>query len=329
LYNVEKQFLVSLPSSSPLIAIAGPTASGKTELALQIAARFDGEIVNCDSLQVYRGFDIGTAKLPERGWRGIPHHLIDIAGPDDLFTAGEFARQARCVIQDIASRGRLPILAGGTGFYLRSLIHGLSPGPQRDEDLRGRLARREDRRPGSIHRLLRRFDAASAARIHPNDVPKTMRALEICLLSRQPASAVLAREKDALTGFRVLKLGLFPPRETLYERIQSRTERMFAEGLIGEVESLLAAGVSPDAKPFESLGYRQALQVVRGEITVQDAIADTTLRTRQYAKRQLTWFRHEPEIRAVNGFGDDPEVLGEVLRIVAEFGGLKSADGES
>jgi tRNA dimethylallyltransferase len=319
LYNVEKQFLVSVPSGRPLIAVAGPTASGKTELALQIAARFGGEIVNCDSLQVYRRFDIGTAKLPDCDRRGIPHHLIDIADPHDLFTAGEFARQARCVIREIAGRGQLPILAGGTGFYLRSLIHGLSPGPQRDEGLRERLAHREDRRPGSLHRLLRRFDAPTAARIHPNDIPKTMRALEICLLSRQPASTVLAQEKDALTGFRVLKLGLFPPRETLYERIQSRTERMFAAGLVAEVESLLAAGVSPDAKPFESLGYRQALQVVRGEVTVQDAIADTTLRTRQYAKRQLTWFRHEPEIRVVNGFGDNPEVIGEVLRIVAEF----------
>lgn len=304
-----------------LVAVAGPTGSGKSELALRIAAAFVGEIVNCDSLQIYRGFDIGTAKLPESERRGIPHHLIDLQAPDEIFTAGEFARQARRVTSAIAQRGHLAILAGGTGFYLRSLIHGLSPGPERDEGLRERLTAREGRRPGSLHRLLRRFDPATASRIHPNDVPKTMRAVEICLLSRQPASAVLAQERDALTGFRVLKIGLFPPREALYERIQMRTERMFRDGLVEEVKSLLAAGVSTEVKPFESLGYRQALRVVRGGMSVEQAIFDTALRTRQYAKRQMTWFRREPGIEIVGGFGDDEEIIDMVLERVGEFVG--------
>ena len=328
MYNVEKQFQVSLPASHiptvsvdpPLVAVVGPTASGKSELAMRIAAEFRGEVVNCDSLQVYRGFDIGTAKLMEGERRGILHHLIDLHAPEEVFTAGEFARVAGSVIGEIAGRGHLPVLAGGTGFYLRSLIHGLAPGPQRDEGLRGRLAAREERRRGSLHRLLRRFDPVSAARIHENDVPKTMRGLEICLLSREPASAVLARERNVLEGYRVLKIGLFPPREVLYERIRLRTERMFHRGLVAEVERLLGSGVSPRVKPFESLGYRQALQVVRGEMSVEEAILDTALRTRQYAKRQMTWFRREPGIEVVSGFGDDEEVIGRVLERVREFG---------
>jgi tRNA dimethylallyltransferase len=303
----------------PLVAVVGPTASGKSELALRIAAEFGGEVVNCDSLQVYRGFDIGTAKLPESERRGIPHHLIDLHAPEDVFTAGAFARQARLAIGEIAGRAHLPVLAGGTGFYLRSLIHGLSPGPQRDEGLRGRLAAREERRHGSLHRILRRLDPATAARIHANDVPKTMRALEICLLSRQPASTVLAQDRDALVGYRVLKIGLFPPREVLYERIRLRTERMFHGGLVAEVERLLASGVSPEVKPFESLGYRQALRVVRGEMSVEEAVFDTALRTRQYAKRQMTWFRREPGIEVVSGFGDEEEVIGRVLERVRAF----------
>lgn len=332
---MEKQFPVSFSASHitarqgeedpPLIAVVGPTASGKSELALRIACEFDGEIVNCDSLQVYRGFDIGTAKLPECERRGIPHHLIDLHSPDEVFTAGEFARQARRVAAEITGRGRLPILAGGTGFYLRSLIHGLSPGPQRDEALRGQLAARERRRPGSLHRLLGRFDPATAARIHANDTPKTMRALEICLLSQQPASTVLAQEREALVGYRVLKIGLFPPREALYERIQLRTARMFQAGLVAEVERLLAGGVTAESKPFESLGYRQALLVVRGEMSIAQAISDTALRTRQYAKRQMTWFRREPGIEVVNGFGDHPEVAGKVLERVREFISIATA----
>lgn len=304
LYNAEQEKTVSLPL---LVAVAGPTASGKSELALKLAKSLDGEVVNCDSLQVYRGFDIGTAKLNRAERRGVPHHLIDIVDPQEIFSAGEFARRAREAIAGIASRRRTPILAGGTGFYLRSLIHGLPPGPERDEQLRQRLSERERKRPGSLHRLLHRFDPASAVRIHPNDVPKAVRALEIFLLSRRPASR--AGNKDALEGFQVVKIGLFPPREPLYERIDRRTEAMFEGGLVEEVRSLLARGVPPDAKPFESLGYRQALRVVRGEMSIPDAVADTALRTRQYAKRQMTWFRHEPHLIPLNGFGDDHDIF--------------------
>ena len=226
-----------------LVAVAGPTGSGKSELALRLAERFHGEIVNCDSVQVFRYFNIGTAKLPEREWRGIPHHLIDALEPDQVFTAGEFARAARIVLHEITGRGRLPIVVGGTGFYLRALVEGLAPGPARNAGLRERLAAREARRPGAVHRLLRRFDAATAARLHPNDVPKTMRALEICLSARRPAAEVFARGRDALTGYKVLKIGLFPDREKLVARLEARVEAMFAGGLVVETEAILARGV--------------------------------------------------------------------------------------
>jgi tRNA dimethylallyltransferase len=317
LYNVKEQIQVS--ASAPLVAVVGPTASGKSDLALRLAETFDGEIVNCDSLQVYRGFDIGTAKLPEAQRRSIRHHLIDILDPAEVFTAGEFVRIARQVIADTSARGHLPILAGGTGFYLRSLIHGLSPGPQRDDALRDRLSARESRRSGSLHRLLHRFDPATAARIHPNDIPKTVRALEICLLSRRPASDVLAIDRDALTGFRVLKIALFPTREALYSRIDSRSRCMFDAGLLQEVENLLAGGVPATAKAFESLGYRQALAVLRHQMSVEEAIADTALRTRQYAKRQMTWFRREPDVEIVQGLGDDETIASTVIARVGEF----------
>ncbi len=199
----------------PLVAIAGPTGSGKSDLALALAERYRGEIVNCDSIQVYRGFDIGAAKLPEAARRGIPHHLIDIVGPGELFTAGEYARRAREALGEISARGRLPILAGGTGFYLRALLDGLFAGPTRDQAVRDRLAARETRRAGSLHRLLRRFDPAAAARIHPNDTPKVMRAVEIRMLSRRPATEMFGNGRQALTGYRTLKLGLLPDREAL------------------------------------------------------------------------------------------------------------------
>jgi len=302
-----------------LVAVAGPTGSGKSELALRLAERFHGEIVNCDSVQVFRYFNIGTAKLPEREWRGIPHHLIDALEPDQVFTAGEFARAARIVLHEITGRGRLPIVVGGTGFYLRALVEGLAPGPARNAGLRERLAAREARRPGAVHRLLRRFDAATAARLHPNDVPKTMRALEICLSVRRPAAEVFARGRDALTGYKVLKIGLFPDREKLVARLEARVEAMFAGGLVVETEAILARGVPASAKPFESIGYKQALQVVRGELSVKDAIFYSKRDTRQYAKRQMTWFRQEPGLEVVRGFGDEDEVVARVMARVEEF----------
>ncbi len=309
----------SEPPSSRLVAVAGPTGSGKSELALRLAERFDGEIVNCDSVQVFKYFNIGTAKLPERAWRGIPHHMIDALEPDLVFTAGDFARTARPILREITGRGHLPVVAGGTGFYLRALVEGLAPGPVRDEELRTRLAAKEARRPGAVHRLLCRFDAATAARLHPNDVPKAMRALEICLRARRPATEVFAAGRDALTGYRVLKIGLFPDREKLVARLEARVEAMFAEGLVAETEAILARGVPANAKPFESIGYKQALQVVRGELSVKDAIFYSKRDTRQYAKRQMTWFRQEPGLEVVRGFGNDELVVERAMARVGEF----------
>jgi tRNA dimethylallyltransferase len=299
--------------------VAGPTGSGKSEIALRLATRFDGEIVNCDSVQIYRWFDIGSAKLAPMDRRGIPHHLIDIAEPEEVFTAGDFARVARPVIRDIAARGRLPVVTGGTGFYLRALIHGLAPGPPRDEPLRARLAGREARRSGSIHRLLSRFDPPTAARIHPHDIPKATRALEICLTSRRAASEVFAVGRDALEGFQVLKIGLFPDREQLYQRLAARMEGMFAAGLIEETAAILEQGYPKTCKPFESIGYKEALQVVLGQLSAKDALFYATRETRRYAKRQMTWFRQEPGIEAFTGFGDDPAVEARIEARVAEF----------
>ena len=286
---------------------------------MHIAEKCNGEIVNCDSLQVYRYFDIGTAKLPESERRGIPHHLIDIIDPDALFTAGEYARVARETVREISDRGRLPVVAGGTGFYLRALLDGLFTGPTRDQPLRDRLAGRESKRPGCLHRLLSRLDPPSARAIHPNDVPKVTRALEVCLLTRQPVSQLYRQGRDALVGYRTLKLGLLPDRDTLYQRLDERCARMFANGLVEEVRRILAMGFAPSLKPFESHGYKQALQLVQGELGPRDAIFYAQRGTRQYAKRQITWFRREPGLVWLRGFGDSPEIQQEALALVSAF----------
>jgi tRNA dimethylallyltransferase len=306
-------------SGQPLVAVAGPTGSGKSELAMRIAGEFDGEIVNCDSLQVFRRFDIGTAKLTTEEQRGIPHHLLDIADPDELFTAGEYARLGRQALNDITARARLPVVAGGTGFYLRALLDGLFEGPTRDQALRDRLAAREARRAGSLHRILRRLDAAAAARIHANDVPKVMRALEVCLLTRRPVSELFQQGRDSLRGYRTLKLGLLPDRDELYRRLDERCARMFEGGLVDEVRGILALGFPASSKPFESHGYKQALQLIEGELSPRDAVFYAQRNTRQYAKRQITWFRREPGLVWLRGFGADEEIQGEALRRVGEF----------
>jgi tRNA dimethylallyltransferase len=302
-----------------LVAVGGPTGSGKSDLALLLAEKFNGEIINCDSLQVYRHFDIGTAKLPPAERRGIPHHLIDILDPDQLCTAGEYARLARASIAEISARGRLPILAGGTGFYLRALLEGLFEGPVRDQPLRDRLAAREARRPGSLHRLLKRFDSTAAGKIHANDIPKVTRALEICLLTRQPVSRLFQQGRDALTGYRTLKLGLLPDREVLNPKLDERCAWMFEHGLVDEVKCILALGYSPECKPFESHGYKQAMQLIRGELNARDAVFYAQRNTRHYAKRQITWFRRERELQWLKGFGDEPGIREAALASVAEF----------
>ena len=304
--------LISLP------IVLGPTGSGKSELAIHMALGIGGEIVNCDSLQVYRGFDIGTAKLPEAARRGVPHHLIDSIEPGQLFTAGDYSQQARAALGEIAARGRTPIVVGGTGFYLRALLAGLSEGPLRDPALRERLRHRERKRPLSLYRILSRLDPAAAARIHANDTKKIIRALEVRLVEGKPISELFSRGRDPLAGFHPIKLGLNPPRALLNQRLDARTVCIFEAGLVEEVRSLLSSGVSRDAKPFESLGYKQALQVLDGRWTSEQAIESTQLETRRYAKRQVTWFRKEPDVRWLEGFGDDPDVQARALAIAAE-----------
>ena len=301
---------------NPLVAILGPTGAGKSELALVAAERFNGEVVNFDSIQVYRHFQIGAAKLTEAERRGVPHHLIDILEPDEVFTAGEFARRATQVIGEIRDRGRLPILAGGTGFYFRALSEGLFPGPTRDEDLRRRLA---SRGPARIHRLLTRFDPAAARKIHPHDEPKLIRALEVTLLARRPITELFAQGRQKLEGFRILKIGLLPERDALYDRINKRTEAMFAAGLADEIQAILARGYPATVKPFESHGYRQARQLLRGELNLREAVFYAQRNTRHYAKRQITWFRRESEVEWLHGFGDDPVIQERALEKIFVF----------
>jgi len=308
---------------NPLLIIVGPTASGKSRLALDLAAEFNGEVVNCDSLQLYSGLDIGTAKTPIAEQGNIPHHLIDVLPPTAVFTAGDYAAVARPIIADIAARGRLPIVTGGTGFYLRALLDGLAEGPTRDNALRARLSARESLRPGSLHRLLMRLDPATSARIHPNDTNKLIRALEICLRARRPASQVFLQGRQPLQGFSTLKIGLDPPRAALHQRIDMRTRVMFEAGLLTEVENLLAQGVPADAKAFESIGYKETLAVLQGRLSLPEGIELTTIATRQYAKRQMTWFRRDPDISWIQAFGDTPAAFEQAASLVrcllAEF----------
>jgi len=285
-------------------------------LAIRLALEVGGEIVNCDSLQIYRGLDIGTAKVPEQARRNVPHHLIDLIEPTRIFTAGEYAEAARAMLREIAGRNRIPVVTGGTGFYLRALLEGLFPGPPRDAVVRARLESRDRSRPGSLHRILSRLDPVSAARIHANDKNKIIRALEVRLLVGQPISTLFELGRDRLSGFRPIKLGLDPVRSLLYERLDARTASIFARGLVEEVRALLAAGVPADAKAFESLGYKQAAQIVQGGLSMEEAVASTRSETRRYAKRQATWFRKEEGVHWLRGFGDDPEMQDQALEIV-------------
>lgn len=295
--------MISPLQSEPLVVVLpGPTGSGKTALSLALAEKFGGEIVSCDSVAVYRGMDVGTAKPTHEERARIAHHLIDVADPDEAFTAGEYSRQARSALREIAGRGRLPVVTGGTGLYLRALTEGLFAGPARHEDLRERLRGSAARRgSGWLHRILGRIDPASAARIHTNDTPKLIRAVEVCLTAQRPMSEVLSR--DPLRGFRLLRIGLNPRRAALYERLNQRCSEMFAAGLVEETRGLLAR-YGP-VKALDSLGYRQALGVLDGRTTEQEAVAAAQQGHRNYAKRQLTWFRREADVHWIEAFGDE------------------------
>jgi tRNA dimethylallyltransferase len=310
------------PQSDPLaVILLGPTASGKTALSLTLAEKFSGEIVSCDSVAVYREMEIGTAKPTITERARIPHHLIDVYAPDEHSTAGDYARLARAALRDIAARNHLPIVTGGTGLYLRALTEGLFAGPQRSPDLRARLEK-TDRKHGSgwLHRILTRLDPASADRIHANDTPKLIRAIEVSLAARQPISEAWKSGRDPLTGFRLLRIGLDPDRKALYARIDARAAEMFSQGLVDETRHLIAKyGESPGNQtrgPFDSLGYKQARAVLRGEATLPEAIASAQQGHRNYAKRQLTWFRREPDVLWLRGFGDDPTITTQAIAAV-------------
>jgi tRNA dimethylallyltransferase len=302
----------------PLLVVCGPTASGKTALALALAERFAGEIVSCDSVAVYRGMEIGTAKpsLAERAL--VPHHLIDIFTPGQPCTAGDYSRLAREAIAGIAQRGRTPIVAGGTGLYLRALLDGLFSAPQRDEPLRQRLrARGGSRGPAHLHRILTRLDPAAARLIHANDTPKLIRAIEVTLAGRQPITRQWQQQTpDPLTGFRILRLGLAPPRAELYARIDRRAAAMFDAGLVEETARLVET-YGFDCRAFTSLGYAQAIEVIRNRLTRDQAVALTAQGHRNYAKRQLTWFRKDPAIHWLPGFGSDAATRHAAIALAA------------
>jgi tRNA dimethylallyltransferase len=298
-----------------LVAIVGPTGSGKTALSLVLAERFSGEIVNCDSVALYREFEIGTAKPSADERARVPHHLFDIAEPNQHVTAGEYARRARDVLEEIKSREKLSIVVGGTGLYLRALLDGLFAGPQRSEELRQRLRRiRDEKSAAHLHRILLRLDREAAARIHPNDQPKLIRAIEVCLSSRQKMSDLWQHGRERLAGFRILRIGLDPERNALYARINERARRMFEDGLVEETKRLLEK-YGESAYPLSSLGYKQAVQFLRGEIDMKLAIWAAQQAHRNYAKRQMTWFRREPDVQWLRGFGDDARTQQQALAL--------------
>lgn len=295
------------------MAVVGPTGSGKTALSLSLAEHFDGEIVNCDSVAMYREFEIGTAKPTSAERVRVPHHLIDFVDPTEYITAGEYAQLARQVLQDVKGRAHLPIVVGGTGLYLRALLEGLFSGPQRSEDLRERLRQRaQTKAPAYLHRLLSRLDPHAIEKIHSNDTPKLIRAIEVCLLSSQKITDIWKQGRDALTGFRVLRLGLNPERQALYEHINARAKKMFDSGLVEETQRLLDKYGS-DAVPLSSLGYKQAVQLLSGGIDLEKAISTAQQAHRNYAKRQITWFGREPDVLWLTGFGVDPAIQNAAL----------------
>jgi tRNA dimethylallyltransferase len=299
---------------SPLVVVLGPTGSGKSALGLVLAEAFRGEIIHCDSIQVYRRLNIGSAKFSPELRRGIPHHLIDILSPEEELTAAAYSYLAREELAKLQRKGTLPIVVGGTGFYLKALLDGLSPAPARDEKIRARLRNMALRRPLSLSRFLRRRDPEAAKRIHPNDTQKLIRAIELTLLAGQPATATQNLPRNTLRGFKILKLGLAPRRDLLYDRLNRRSTQMFEDGLIAETKEILDAGLAPDAKALQSLGYKQASDVLTKNVHIAEAIQECQVKTRQYAKRQMTWFRREPDVNWLRGFGSEESIQNQAFQ---------------
>jgi len=301
-----------------LVALVGPTATGKSALGIRLAQRYAGEVVSCDSTAVYRGFDIGTDKVPLAQRQGIPHHLVDVADPTEDYSAARYAREAAAVIRDVTARGKLPVLIGGTGLYYRALTRGLFPGPARDEALRARLARVAARRgPERLHRWLRRVDPASADRIASRDCKRLVRALEVYLLTGRPLTAHFAATEPPLPEYRVSAFALQIPAELTAQRVARRVDAQFEQGLLDEIRHLLAAGVPESAHPFTGLVYRQALEHLTG---VRDLAATRELivrENRRYSRRQLIWFRKEPNLQWIYAAGERVETEEHVARELA------------
>lgn len=298
-------------NQTPIVAIVGPTASGKSELGIELAVRFNGEIINCDSVQVYREIEVATAKVPLGERRGVPHYLIDFVPPEINYTAGEWARDAAGKIVEIEARGKMALLVGGTGFYLRALRQPFFPSPKTDESLRRRLTEIRERHGTSyLYRMLRRLDPQSARKLFERDWPRIQRALEVRIQTGEPLSAQLsARSRPPAFASRIQVFALNPPRHLLYRRINERTERHFAAGLVMEVRRLLEKGVPPDSNALGAHGYRRVVEYLQGKRDLESALEQTKLDVRHYSKRQLTWFRREPGVRWIEGFGDEPTVL--------------------
>ena len=308
------------PSDLPLVVLLGPTASGKSALAVWLAERCDGEVVACDSTQLYRGFDIGTAKPTAEERRGVPHHMLDVLEAREGTTAGGYRERATAVLEELAKRGKLPIFTVGTGLYLRALLEGLADVPERSEELRRRLrSSAAAHRAGYLHRILQRLDGVSAEKIEPADQQKLIRAIEVCLLAKKPLSELHRSGRKRLLGWRALKIGLWPERERLYQRVRMRTDRMLARGWIEEVRGWVVQGLPATSKPFDFIGYRELRAVLEGTVELEEARRTILQATQRYAKRQFTWFRREPDVYWLRGFGEEPSVRERALARLEAF----------